>query len=245
MPGIFLFSLQEHVAIGHLVGAFATVEVEIVDAVDALHIHRETLEPVGQFAGDRRAFDARDLLKIRELADFHAVAPAFPAETPGAECRALPVVLDEADIMQAGIKTDRGERLQVQILKVRRRWLHDHLKLVIMLQPVRVFAVAAVLWPARGLHIGGPPRFRPERAQGRRRMKGARAHFHVVGLQDHAALFGPEPLQSENEALERTFRAHMGRQFVHRQNRSREGVCRRAGPYRRWRGESRRWRGLP
>ena len=55
-------------------------------------------------------------------------------------------------------------------------------------------------------------------------MKGAGAHFHVVGLQDHAALIGPEPLQSENEALERTFRAHMGRQGVHRQNRSREGV---------------------
>ena len=29
---------------GHLLGAFAAVEVEVVDAVDALHIHREPLE---------------------------------------------------------------------------------------------------------------------------------------------------------------------------------------------------------
>jgi hypothetical protein len=43
-------------------------------------------------------------------------------------------------------------------------------------------------------------------------MEGARAHLHVVGLQDHAALLGPEPLEREDEALERTFRAHMGGQ---------------------------------
>ena len=40
-------------------------------------------------------------------------------------------------------------------------------------------------------------------------MKGARAHLHVVGLQDHAALIGPEALQRENEALEGFFRAHV------------------------------------
>ena len=32
----------------------------------------------------------------------------------------------------------------------------------------------------------------------------------------------------------------LSRQGVHRQNQSREGVLKRAGPYRRWRGESRR-----
>ena len=128
-------------------------------------------------------------------ADFHAVAPALPAQPPGAERRALPIVLDEADVVQRRIDADRGERLQVQVLKVRRRRLHDHLELVVVLQPVGIFAVAAVLGPARGLHIGRIPGLRPERAQRRRGMEGAGAHLHVVGLQDHAALLRPEPLQ--------------------------------------------------
>ena len=73
-------------------------------------------------------------------------------------------------------------------------------------------------------------------------MEGAGAHFHVVGLQDHAALLGPEPLQRQDQALERAFRAHMGRQGVHRQILVSRGDLKRAGPYRRGRGESRRWR---
>ena len=84
-----------------------------------------------------------------------------------------------------------------------RRRLQDHLELVVVLQPVRVLAVAPVLGPARGLHIGGVPGLRPERAQRRRRVEGAGAHLHVVGLQDHAALLGPEALQRQDQVLER------------------------------------------
>src|SRR5690348_7391431 len=47
-------------------------------------------------------------------------------------------------------------------------------------------------------------------------MKGAGPHFHVIGLQDHAALLSPEPLKRQDEALERSFRAHMGWQRFHR-----------------------------
>ena len=139
------------------------------------------------------------------------------------------------------IDADRGERFQIELLEVRRRRLQDHLELVVVLQPVRVLAVAAVLRPARGLHIGRVPRLGPERAQRGRRMEGAGAHFHVIGLQDHAALIRPEALQRQDQALERAFRAHMGRQGVHRRIRSSRGVLKRAGPYRRGRGESRRW----
>ena len=188
------------------VGAVAAVEVEVVDALDALHIHRQALEPVGELAGDRRAFEARDLLEVGELRHFHAVAPAFPAEAPGAERRALPVVLDEADVVQLRIDADGVERLEIELLDVRRRRLQDHLELVIVLQPVRVLAVAAVLRPARGLHVGRVPRLRPERAQRRRRMERAGADFHVVGLQDDAALLRPEVLQRQDQALERARR---------------------------------------
>src|SRR5262245_26987127 len=118
VPRIFLLGLQEDVAVGDLLLTLAAVEVEIEDAVDALHIHRESLETVGQLPRDRRAFEARDLLKIRELRHLHAVAPALPAESPGTEGRAFPVVLDEADIVELGIDADRGERFEVELLDV-------------------------------------------------------------------------------------------------------------------------------
>ena len=110
MPRVFLLGLQEHVAVGHFVSALAAVEVEVVDVVDALHVHREALEPVSEFARDGRAFEAGDLLEVGELRYLHAVAPALPAEPPGAERRTLPVVLDEADVVQLGVDADRGER---------------------------------------------------------------------------------------------------------------------------------------
>ena len=113
-----------------------------------------------------------------------------------------------------GIDADRVERFQIELLQVVRRRLEDHLELVIVLQPVRVFAVAAVLGPARGLHIGGVPRLRPERAQRGRRMEGAGADLHVVGLQDDAALVRPIALQRQDQALERALGTHMGRQQV-------------------------------
>src|SRR5580704_3929869 len=90
--GIFLFSLLKHVAVRHALRALAAVEVEVVDALDALHIHRQPLEAVSQFAGHRRAFETRDLLEIGELRHFHAVAPAFPSQAPRAKRRALPIV---------------------------------------------------------------------------------------------------------------------------------------------------------
>ena len=208
--GVFLHAGHPAVARDPGVGGPARARVALARGV-ALLMGRQPLEPVSQFARDGSAFDARDLLEVSELRHFHSVAPAFPAQPPGAERRAFPIVLDEADVVQMRIDADGGERLQVQLLQVRRRRLDDHLELVIVLQPVGIFTVAAVLRPARGLHIGGLPRFRPERAQRGRRMKRARSHFHVVGLQDHAALVRPEPLQGENETLERAFRAHVRR----------------------------------
>ena len=193
----------EHVAVGDALGPLAPVEIDVVDALDALHVHRQPLEAIGQFARDRRAFEARDLLKVGELRHFHAVAPAFPSEPPGAERRALPVVLDEAHVVQIHVDADRRQGIEIELLQVLRRGLEDHLVLVIVLQAVRVLAVAPVLRPARRLDIGGLPGFRPERAQRRRRMEGAGADLHVVRLQDDAALSGPETLQGQDQPLER------------------------------------------
>ncbi len=142
-------------------------------------------------------------------ADLHAVAPALPAEPPGAERRAFPIVLDEADVVQQRVEADRRQRAEIELLQVRRVGLQDHLVLVIVLQPVRVLAVAAVLGAARRLHVGGVPAAGAERAQRGRRMEGAGADLHVVGLQDQAALVGPVIVQRQDQPLEGAVRTHV------------------------------------
>ena len=137
---------------------------------------------------------------------------------------ALPIVLDKADVVQMRIDADRGQRFQVEVLDVRRRRFEDHLKLVVVLQAIRVFAIAAVLRPPRRLHIGGVPRLGTERAQRGRGVKGAGADFHVIGLQDHAAVIRPITLERQDQSLERAFRAHMRGQGIHRRDRSSRGV---------------------
>src|ERR1043166_1060794 len=123
--GIFLRGREEDVPIGDLAAIFAAVEVEVEHAVDALHVHREPLEPVGELARNWRAFEARHLLKVGELRNFHAVAPALPAKSPGAKRRTLPIVLDEADVVEFRIDADREERLEIKLLDVGRRRLED------------------------------------------------------------------------------------------------------------------------
>ena len=102
---IFALGLQEDVAVGHAMA----VEVEIVDVLDALDVHGQPLEAVGQLARDRAAVEAADLLEIGELRHLHAVAPDLPAQAPGAQGRAFPVVLDEAQVVQAGVDAQRVE----------------------------------------------------------------------------------------------------------------------------------------
>src|SRR5262245_64982633 len=75
-----------------------------------------------------------------------------------------------------------------------------------MLQPVRIFAIAPILWTPRRLHIGRLPRPRAQRPQSGRRMKSASSHFEIIRLQDQATLPGPELLQAQDQILERARR---------------------------------------
>ena len=93
------------------------------------------------------------------------------------------------------LDADRFERGQIKRLEILWRRFQDYLELIEMLQPVRIFAVAPILGAARGLHVGGLPRARAERAQRRGRMERAGAHFEIIGLEDDAAMPGPESLQ--------------------------------------------------
>src|SRR5690606_35615687 len=82
------------------------------------------------------------------------------------------------------------------------RGLHRHLVLVVALQAVGVVAVAAVGRAPAGLHVGGVPRFRPERAQEGRRVEGAGADLQVERLDQHAATVGPVRVQALDQLLE-------------------------------------------
>jgi hypothetical protein len=81
-------------------------------------VHRQPFEAVSQLTRHRRAFETGDLLEVGELRHLHAVAPAFPAEPPGAERRAFPIVLDETDVVNLWIDADGVERFQIEILQI-------------------------------------------------------------------------------------------------------------------------------
>src|SRR5271166_883119 len=70
-----------------------------------------------------------------------------------------------------------------------------------MLEAIGILPIAAVLGAARGLHIGCLPWLRTERTQRGRRMKGACADLHVVGLEDDAAAPRPKGLQGQDQPL--------------------------------------------
>ena len=193
-----LLVLQEHVAIGNA----GIVVGQIVNALDALDIHGKPFEAVGQLARHRRAIMAGHLLEIGELADFHAVAPHFPAQAPGAQRGAFPVILHKAHIMLGAVDADGVQTAEIEANEVSGAGLQDHLELVIMLQPIGVFAITTIRRPAAGLHITGVPVIRAQAAQRGGRVEGARAHFEIERLQDYAPLIAPILLEREDHRLE-------------------------------------------
>ena len=93
------------------------------------------------------------------------------------------------------------EAVEVKFLNVQGGRLHDDLELVVVLEAVGVFTVAAVGGASGRLDVGHLPGLRPEDAQEGGGVEGACAHFDVVGLLDHAALVRPEFLQRHNQFL--------------------------------------------
>src|SRR5581483_9585328 len=143
------------------------------------------------------------LLEVGELRDLEAVEEHLPADAPRAERRRLPVVLLEADVVLARVDPARLEALQVDLLHVvGRRFQHD-LKLMVLEQPVRIFAEAAVGGPPRRLHVRDVPVRRPEHPQERLRVHRAGADLDVERLLQRAAARGPEFRQLQNQVLKR------------------------------------------
>ena len=175
--------------------------LQLPTGVNALQVHRETLEAVGDLDRNGVAVDAAGLLEVRELRHLHAVEPDLPARAPRTQRRRLPVVLDEANVVRRGVDPDRRQRAQVRLLNVGRRGLDQHLELVVVLQTVRILRIAAVCGANAGLHVGRRPRLGAETAQNRGGIHRARANLRVVRLHDRAALCRPERLQAQDQIL--------------------------------------------
>jgi hypothetical protein len=148
------------------------------------------------------AVDAPHLLEIGELGDFHAIEPDLPAQAPGTQGGIFPIVLDEADIVLRRGETQCLEGTQVALENVGGSRFQHHLELVVVLQAVGVVAVAAILGPTRGLHVGGAPGLRPQGTQEGGGVAGAGAHLQIVRLQEHTTLVTPILLQAQDEFLE-------------------------------------------
>ena len=194
--------LQEHVAIGHRRAIGQIAPHQVVDGVDALSVHGDALQTIGNLDGHGVDLDAAHLLEVRKLRDLHAIEPDLPAKAPGAERRALPVVLDKADVMVIGVQANGGQRTQVELLSVDRRGLDEHLELIVVLHAVGVLAVAAVGGTAAGLRIAGAPLGGTERAQRGRGMEGTGTDLGVIGLHNYAALLAPVLLEAQDDVLE-------------------------------------------
>ena len=115
---------------------------------------------------------------------------------------ALPVVLDEADVVLLGVDAERAQRVEVEVLHVVGRRLQEHLVLEVVLEAEGVLAVAAVGRADRRLDVGDAPRLGAEAAQEGGRVERARADLGVVRRRDQAALVGPVAGQPRDHVLE-------------------------------------------
>ncbi len=193
-----LLLLQEHITV-----TYPTIIVaQVVDAFDALHVHGQPLKPVGQFTRHRSAIMPSNLLEIGELRDLHAVAPDFPSKAPGTQGRALPIILYKTNIVQTPVDADGIQRAKISIDEVVRRWLKDHLELIVMLQPIGVLTVAAIRRTTAGLDESRIPAVRSERSKRSGRVEGTGSHLEVIRLQYDAAALTPVALERKNDVLE-------------------------------------------
>jgi len=113
----------------------------------------------------------------------------------------FPVVFLEADVMPAQIDPARFEALQVELLHLVGRGLEDHLKLVVLVQPIRILAEAPVGGPPRRLHVCDVPMAGAQHPQERLGVHRPGAQFDVERLLKEATASRPEFRELEYELL--------------------------------------------
>jgi uncharacterized protein len=194
---VLAFLFQKHITICHA----RIIISEVKNAILVLDIHGEAFQAICQLARNRLTIKAAHLLKIGKLRHLHPVTPYFPAKAPCAQRRAFPIILDKADVVEQRVDADRSQATQIKFLQLWRRWFQDNLILVIMAQPVRVFAVTPVGRPSARLDKGGVPRLWSECAKGCRGMECPRTHFEIIGLHHDATLLPPIGVEAQDQVL--------------------------------------------
>ena len=112
VTGVLALVFQIDVAVGEHDAVLAAAPYDVEHAVDALDIHRQTLQAIGDLHGNGAALETADLLEVGELRHLHAVDPDLPTKAPRTKRRAFPVVFDEAHVMLVGIDADGAQAAQ-------------------------------------------------------------------------------------------------------------------------------------
>ena len=115
--GLLHFVLMEDVTVGGFTQR-AVAPDQVINAIYALNIHRQTFQTVGDLTGNRFTLQTTNLLEVSELRYFHAVQPHFPAQSPGTQRRVFPVVFHETDIVDSRIHAQLFQRTEVQLLDI-------------------------------------------------------------------------------------------------------------------------------
>ena len=115
--------------------------------------------------------------------------------------RRLPVVFLELDVVLREIDADRFQASQILLQDIIGAWFQNDLQLLVLVKPVRIFAISAVRGTAARLHVSHSVRLRSQHAKKRFGSHRAGAHFQVVRLLDDGAAIRPIALQFENCVL--------------------------------------------
>ena len=190
------FAAQEDVFVGD-----GGAVIHLPDAVGTLQGQGDAVQAVGDFHRHGVERQAAGLLEIGELGDFLAVQPHLPAQAPGTQGGAFPIVLDKPHVVLAQIDAECLQAGQIALLGVAGVRLQDDLQLMVHLQAIRVVAEAAVVRPDTGFDVHHVPRFRAQHAQNGGGVHGAGADLHVIGLLDKASLVLPVLEQPQNDVL--------------------------------------------
>ena len=155
----------------------------------------DSLDAIGDLDADWIEAQAAGLLKIGELRNFLAVEPDFPAQSPGAQGRRFPVILDKADVMFAREDAQGFQRGQIEFLRVAGVGLQDDLILIVFLHSVRILAKAAIVGADAWLDVGGAPGLWAQDFEQSRRVARPGADLHIVRLPNHAMMRCPKLMQ--------------------------------------------------
>ena len=195
--GVFELFLTADLAVGDACAVFF-----VPDGFGVVERDEDAFEPVGDLDRDGVERHAAHLLEVGELRDLLPVEPDLPTQTPRGDGGLFPVVLHKADVVLARVNAERFQRFKIQLLRIPRVGLEDHLKLRMQLKAIRILAITPIIGADRWLDVRHVPRFGSEHAQEGGRVHRPRAYLGVVRLGDEASVRRPELLEVEDDGLE-------------------------------------------